>query len=359
VPASVRINANVAPATHGESWAETLGDGDARRPWSRFTLASAPLTYTPAATPTGGQSTLTVRVAGVAWTEVDTLYGTAPGEQVYTVRHDDDGSATVEFGPDARPPTGHGNITASYRVGIGGAANRIAAGAIATPLTRPLGLSKVANPVAASGGADPEAVADARRNAPLPIRAMGRVVSLADFASFAAAFAGIAKARADAVWNGERRVVFLTVATEAGAPPAPGDLTVANLTVALDAARHDEVPVVVQGYDEIAFAVRAALEIDPRRTAADVLGAAEAALAAVFSFGPRELARPVRISEVLAVLHAVPGVLGVILAELHPTGGSGRADVAAQPARWEGTAMQPAQLVVLDAQAVELTERGR
>jgi hypothetical protein len=49
----------------------------------------------------------------------------------------------------------------------------------------------------------------------------------------------------------------------------------------------------------------------------------------------------------------------VILAELHPTGGSGRADVAAQPARWEGTAMQPAQLVVLDAQAVELTERGR
>ena len=32
VPASVRVNANVAPATHGESWSETLGSGDARRP---------------------------------------------------------------------------------------------------------------------------------------------------------------------------------------------------------------------------------------------------------------------------------------------------------------------------------------
>ena len=358
-PASVRVLANVAPATHGESWTQTLGDGDARRPWLRFTLANAPLTYTSAATPTGGESSLTVRVDGVAWEQVDTLHGAAPEAPVYTVRHGDDASATVEFGPAGRPPTGHGNITAAYRVGLGGAGNRIAAGAIATPLTRPLGLRSVSNPVAATGGADPEALADARRNAPLPILAMGRVVSLADFASFAAAFAGIAKARADAVWNGERRVVFLTVATEAGRPPEPGDLTVANLTVALDAARHAEVPVVVEGYEEIAIGLRAAIEVDTRRAAADVLAAADAALTAAFSFGARELARPVRVSEVLAALHAVAGVIGVVLEELHPVAGSGRDDVAALPARWAGTEMVPAQLAVVDPQAVDLTERGR
>jgi len=356
-PVSVRVAANVAPATHGESWTETLGDGDARRPWSRFTLASAPLTYTPAATPTGGQSTLTVRVAGVAWEQVDTLYGATPDAPVFTVRHGEDGSATVEFGPLSRPPTGRGNITAAYRVGLGATGNRIAAGAIATPLTRPLGLRAVTNPLPATGGADAEEITDARRNAPLPIRAMDRVVSLADFASFAAAFAGIAKARSDAVWNGERRVVFLTVATEAGKPPAPGDLTVANLIEALDAARHAEVPVTVEGYEEVAFEMRAALELDPRRVAADVLAAAGAALAAAFSFGARELARPVRVSEVVAVLHSVPGVIGVVLSALHPAGGSGRVDVPAAPARWQGTAMVPAQLVVLDPQAVELVER--
>ena len=35
-PRAVRVNANVAPATHGECWSETLGGGDARRPLLRF-----------------------------------------------------------------------------------------------------------------------------------------------------------------------------------------------------------------------------------------------------------------------------------------------------------------------------------
>jgi predicted phage baseplate assembly protein len=362
VPASVRVNANVAPATHGESWTETLGGGDARRAWTRLALSNAPLTYVRAPTPSGGRSTLTVRVGGVEWLQVDTLHGRTPGELVYTVRHGDDGSATVEFGPSSRPPSGTANITAAYQVGLGQAGN-VAAGAISVPLSRPLGLRALSNPVAATGGADPEPADDARRNAPLPIKAMGRVVSQEDFRSFAAAFAGIAKARADAVWNGERRAVHLTVATESGAPVTPGDRTIGDLIAAIDAARHAETPVIVAGYDEVRFGLRAALEVDPRHDAETVLTAARDALLAAFSFGSRELAAPVRAGDVVAALHAVAGVQGAILAELHPAlttvdaVASRVRDILALPARWSAGRLAPAQLAVIDPDAVHLTER--
>jgi hypothetical protein len=52
-------------------------------------------------------------------------------------------------------------------------------------------------------------------------------------------------------------------------------------------------------------------------------------------------------------------VVGVILTDLHPSGGSGRADVAALPARWVGSSIAPAQLAVVDPAAVALTERVR
>jgi len=357
-PASVRVNANVAPATHGESWSETLGSGDARRLWLRFKLSNAPLTYTRAPTATGGKSTLTVRVGGVAWSEVPTFYGQRPGAAVYTVRRADDGTTTVEFGPASRPPTGTGNITAGYRVGIGTGGN-VAAGAITTALTRPLGLHSVVNAVAASGGADPDTTADARRNAALPIRAMGRVVSLDDYESFAAAFAGVAKVRADAVWTGERRIVHLTVALAGGGVVDPGDQTVVDLLAAIDAARHVEAPVVVAGFTPVTFELAAAVDVDPRYVAADVLAAVAAAAGAAFSFDARALAQPVLESEVLAVLQDVSGVVGVVLSELHPAGGGGRGDIAARPAHFEGTGVVPAELATLDPAGIQLTEWKR
>ena len=342
-PVSVRISANVAEATHGESWTETLGSGDASRPWLRFTLANAPLTYTRAPTATGGQSTLTVRVGGVAWSEVETLYREPAGAAVYTVRNNEDASATVEFGPAGRPSTGNGNITAAYRVGLGTAGN-VGAGTITTPLSRPLGLRGLSNPVAAGGGADPDQTDDARRNAPLPIRAMGRVVSLDDYQSFAAAFAGIAKARADAVWTGGRRIVHLTVAGN-------DEQTVTDLVAAIDAARHVEAPIVVAAYEPVTFGVRAQIDADPRYVAEDVRAAVAAALVAAFAFAAHDLAQPVAVSDVLKAMQSVPGVLGVVA--------DGLADVSALPARLEGGVVRPAQLAAIDPAAIELTDWRR
>ena len=50
---TVTINANVAPATHGDTVTEVLGSGDAARPNQAFVLKKPPLTYTPSADPSG------------------------------------------------------------------------------------------------------------------------------------------------------------------------------------------------------------------------------------------------------------------------------------------------------------------
>jgi predicted phage baseplate assembly protein len=357
-PASVRVNANVAPATRGETRGELLGGGDARRPWLRLRLSGAPLTYVPAPTPSGGRGTLTVRVGGVAWTEVADLYGQPDGAPVYTVRHDDAGTATVEFGPRSRPPTGTANITASYRTGIGVAGN-VAAGAAQVPLSRPLGLRSVTNPTAATGGADPERLDDARANAPCTVRSIGRIVSLRDYEDFARAYAGIAKARADTVWSGQRRAVHLTVAGDGGAPLGPDSATIVNLRAAVDAARHPDHTVRVADYDPVTFDLGAGLQLDPALPAADVLAAASAAVLDAFSFARRGFGQPVLVSEVLAVLHGVPGVTGVVLDRLRSTRGAAGADPVDVPARragWSAGAVLPAQLVTADPAGVALRE---
>ena len=83
---SAHINANVAPATHGETVVEILGGGAARQPDQQFPLRQGPLTYVSANTPTGRASTLRVRVNDLLWTEVPTLYGHGGEERIHTVR---------------------------------------------------------------------------------------------------------------------------------------------------------------------------------------------------------------------------------------------------------------------------------
>ena len=205
--ATARIHANVAPATHGETTQEILGDGDAGRAFQGFQLKQAPLTYVSAATETGAASTLELRVNDVLWAEAPTLYGRAARERVFETRTTDEGATIVQFGDGmsgARPPSGRNNIVARYRKGIGRAGS-VKAGALTTALDRPLGLREVFNPLAAAGGEDPETDAGARENAPVTTLTLGRVVSLRNYEDFARGFAGISKAKADWAWDGETR----------------------------------------------------------------------------------------------------------------------------------------------------------
>ena len=64
---------------HGETVRnEVLGSGQGGTPNQRFSLRKPPLTYVSASTPSGTQSTLVVRVDGVLWQEVPSLFGLGP-----------------------------------------------------------------------------------------------------------------------------------------------------------------------------------------------------------------------------------------------------------------------------------------
>ncbi len=121
-----------------------------------------------------------------------------PGDEVYTVRANDSGVSFVRFGDGqtgSRLPSGVNNLKAKFRTGLGAGGN-LPPGRLNNLMTRPLGLQGVHQPCPSSGGEDPEQGEDARENAPLAVKALGRLVSLSDYTDFARAYAGIAKAHA-------------------------------------------------------------------------------------------------------------------------------------------------------------------
>jgi hypothetical protein len=324
--AKTTVNANVGLATQGQSTAEILGNGSAATPNQTFTLKQSPLTFVQAATPTGRQSTLQVRANGVAWTEVPTLYQQGPSQQVFSTLNQS-GVTQVLFGDGVEGstlPTGQNNMQATYRIGLGVAGN-VAAGSITTLIDRPLGVSGVNNPQAATGGQDAQSVQDIRANAPFSVLTLGRVVSITDYQNFAATFAGIAKAYAIWIPSGPGRGVFITVAASGGMALPPGDPTLANLIASLHDYGNPLIPIHVQSFLETLFSIEAELLCDAAYDASAVKAAVLASLAQKYSFANRTFGQGVSTDEIEAFIQAVPGVVAVNVSKpnLGPTSAGG------------------------------------
>jgi hypothetical protein len=357
---SVLIHANVALATHGESVSETLGNGDPRRSWQRFELKQPPLTYVSSADPddAGARSTLEVRIDGIRWREVPDFYQADPTAHVFVTRKDDDGRTTLQFGDGksgARPSAGTGNIEADYRKGIGASGN-VRAEQISLLLSRPLGLKEVSNPLAASGGADAETLSEARQNVPLSVRTLGRVVSLADYADYARAFAGIAKAQAAWIWDGNRRVVVLSVAGTDGGAVEAGSPLHDNLLDAMQNGGDSSIAVALLSYRKGLVRISARLKIHPDYEDDAVIAAADSRLRERLSFGSRFLGDPLAASQVTTWIQEIDGVIAVDVdalyralepEDLHPL------LFAALPQR-TGNGLQAAELLTLDPGGLDL-----
>jgi uncharacterized phage protein gp47/JayE len=300
---------NVALASHGEKVEdEALGDGDLSQPFQKFDLQKKPLTYIPSAGPGGVQSTLQVLVNDVRWSEVPTLFGEGPTDQVYTTRLADDGTVTVGFGDGvtgARLPSGRGNVVAGYRQGSG-LQGRVAAGALRSPLDLPVGLKSVSNPAAATGGADPESLDQARQNAPTTVRTFGRAVSLEDFEDLVRSSGEVAKARASWVWTGETRVIHLTIGAQQGQIFADSDLN--RIHASLNSARDPNQPLLLGNFVQVPVVVSAIVRVNAARPAKSVAAAARAALLTALSFDTLGFGEPLALSEIYKVLQEVPGV---------------------------------------------------
>jgi hypothetical protein len=319
-PATVRVAGNVAAATQGATVPdEVLGSGGPGTGSPRFALKRPPLTYTPAPTPTGGAATLTVRVNGAAWTEVGALLPQPPDARVYQVLTGLDGAATVAFGDGvngARPPTGHENVHAAYRTGTGASGN-VEAGQVSVLRSRPAGVRAVTNPLPGSGGIDPEGAGNARTAGPVRLRALGRVVSVRDYADFALAFPGIARARADQL-PGAGAPLVVTVAAAGGAAPDPGVLR--ELAASIAANRLNPVPFRVLPPDPLWFQLRARLAVAPAYERGAVASAAGAALREAYARDRRGFAQPVLLAEIITLVQRVEGVAALEPDALFVTG---------------------------------------
>jgi len=310
---STKVNANVAAATAGSPVTELLGSGSAATTNQQFQLKQSPLTYVSAPTQSGSQSSLTVSANGAKWTGVPTLYDQAPTAQVYTTLNLPGGIAQVTFGDGvegATLPTGTNNIQASYRVGIGSAGN-VAAGAITTLVDRPVGVSGVTNPQAATGGQDAQSVDDIRTNAPLSVLTLGRAVSLADYQNFAATYPGIVKAAAMWVPSGPYRGIWLTVAASGGTQLLPTDQTWSNLIASLESYGSPNVAVNVQSFYETTFGFSANILYDPAYSQPAVEAAVMTLLQTTYSFANQTFGQGVYADEIAALIQGVTGVIAV------------------------------------------------
>jgi predicted phage baseplate assembly protein len=308
--ATATIYGNVVPATHGETRREVLGSGDASVSLQRFTLRQAPLTYLAAPTAAGAESTLELRVDDVLWHEAPRLAGLEPADRRYILRTDDEQKTTAIFGSGehgARLPTGAENIRAVYRTGIGKAGN-VPAERITLLATRPFGIKAVTNPIASTGGADRESRDQARRNAPLAVMSLDRLVSVPDYADFARTFAGIGKAAVAALSNGAQQLVYLTIAGADDIPIATTSDLYLNLVEALRRQGDPYQPFIVEPRELVALFISARVRIHPDYLWEKVQEQIRAYLTDRFSFDRRELAQDVTLGEVISAIQTVAGV---------------------------------------------------
>lgn len=360
VRSTVRIHANVAWATHGAAVVEeVLGSGDASVAHQRFALRHQPVTWIPAP-PHGAEPTVEIRVDGVRWDRVTSLFTAGPLDRVYTLELDDDGSTVVGFGDGrrgARLPTGTENVRATYREGIG-LAGEVAPRQLSLLQKRPPGLQAVENPRAASGADDPDALADIRRLAPLTVLTLDRLVALDDYERYAASFPGIGKALGVRLWDGRRGFIHVTVAAASGGVLETTDTTVVDLTDAFAALQDPTHHVVVDGHREVRFGVTLRVAVDDAYVEADVHDAVADALGRAFAFDARQFGQPVTAAQVMTVVHGVAGVVAVDVEALYcidaACGGIPNVVLTADVARTDGDQVTRTELLLVAPDAIDI-----
>lgn len=311
----VTVYGALVRATRGEVvTGEILGTGNGSTPNQSFKLKKKPLTYVTAASAeseSGVQSTLTVRVDGVLWTEVPRFYGREADEAVYIIRQDDEGDSWVTFGDGARGqrlPTG-AVITADYRYGAGAAAPP--AGMVTQMVTPIKGVTALVNPLAAFGGADAEDEDAIKTYAPRSALMLGRAVSLLDYEAVAANTSGVTAAKAEWRWSGtqQRPVVKLWYIGDAN--------LAAPIKDRLVAVSAEGVPFEVAPATAVSFALTIGVITDARYVADDVAGDVEAALSDAFAPAALGIGAPLIRSKVMALAAAVEGVIAPTVVTLN------------------------------------------
>lgn len=268
------------------------------------------------------------------WTLHRDLLGLDAADRGAVLETDDEGVARLRFGDGAngRPPDPEEVLRATYAVGNGTAGN-VGEGSLCRVLldgpVAGLGpvLSRVTNPVAATGGVDPERTDVARLRAPYAHLTQLRCVTAQDYADRAAQFDGVERVAARLQWTGSWLTVYLYVDRTGGLPVDGG--FAAELTAFLEPYRlmgHDLAvadPVFVPLDLELTVALRAGADWPTvRGRLGDLFSARVAPDGTPGLFHPDRLTfgAPVYTGPLLSTAQALAGVAWVDISALHTVG---------------------------------------
>lgn len=286
------------------------------------------------------------------WEPVPHLLDSSEFDRHFVVEVGADGRPTIRFGDDeyGANPSGATQFTAVFRIGNGRAGN-VGADSLShavQPLVAPFWpvISRIRNPLPATGGTDAETIEQVRQFAPAEFRSeQFRAVTEEDYAKAALKIPEVAGAVASFRWTGSWYTVFVGVDPRDAEDliTEPGGRT--RLTDALSArVRAGLTRYKLAGYDlEIRSAEYVPLEItlelcvEPDHFRADVVEAVMLELSNRvnadgskgffhpdnFTFG-----QPVYLSRIYAAIEAVQGVLSVFITQFRRFGKTDNGELA-------------------------------
>jgi hypothetical protein len=114
--------------------------------------------------------------------------------------------------------------------------------------------------------------------------------------------------------------------------------------------------VTLSPHTPLTFTLAARVAVDADYVKDDVLAAVETALVDAFAFATRDFGQGVTASEVLAVMQNVPGVIAVDLEALNGLDPIPHPNVPARRAHWDLSVIHGAELLLVDAAGITLTD---
>jgi hypothetical protein len=272
------------------------------------------------------------------WAPVSHLLDSVPDDMHFVVDVEADGRAEIRFGDDehGRSPAGVDGIRARYRLGNGPAGNlgRDSLAHVVKPFIVPAGwpsVTRVRQPLPATGGTAPEAIEEVRQLAPRAFQAETfRAVTEEDYETAALKLSAVAAARCTFRWTGSWHTVFVAVhpSNPADLITLPGSRTRLSDRLVQKLRAHltryklagYDLEVLTARYVPLEIAVR--LCVAPGHFRGDVLEAAGRALSnrrfpggetgffhpSRFAFG-----QPIYLSRIYALLERVEGVESAVV----------------------------------------------
>lgn len=267
----------------------------------------------------------------VKWKPVPDLLGSGPEDTQFVVEIDTNGTAQLRFGDgtNGKLPVAGDDFAAIYRVGNGTAGN-VGANCLINcyaPVAAKATIQTCTNPIAATGGIDPETAAQICRRAPQAFMKQERAITMQDYVNAVELNPQIEDAAAEARWTGSWYTVFIAAEPQANAPLSKALRR--SLTKTVNAYRLAGQAAFLEAPQYVPLAITLAICVDPDSFAMDVrtallqvLGSCTLPSGAPAFFAPQnfELGQPLYLSPIYAAARTVPGVTRVTATVFEPQG---------------------------------------